>query len=695
MPPPPFGYSLFLDFEWQSRSNIRRNGLYRTVGDPSTRILCCAWKVTKQLGMSVSGEVLWTPPGGALWEEQVLGHRDIELHHFQAWASRDDVRVVSHNVEVERAVLAHKFNVHVPLERLDDTAARAAAVGLPRSLEELAIALGLGEQKDADGHSVMLKLARARKPSREDRSEFWNEANKTDDFKKLYAYCLQDLRTLEEADERLPALTPTEWEVWQATLRSNEHGLKVDQGAVVLLLGIAEREQTRLGLRFHDLVGVGINSPKAAESLGMESLDKAHVRDEIERLEKALEGGNGLLALGRDYPHVERKLEALQLRQKFARASTKKLQAFIDRTSADGRVRGTLVYGGAERTLRWAGVGIQPQNFPKGSVEDMDAAFAELHRYPHAFELVQDDVLGEISGMLRGLLEGPFLVGDEAQIEARVLAWLAGQTDLLDIFARGADPYCEMATAIYKRPITKADKHERFIGKETVLGAGYGLGHKKFRDALKLKANVEITEEFAKQTIYAFRARFPAIPRLWETLGKALVYATKFQSKCITVVPGITAGSGSVAGCPYSWFTLPSGRRLYFPFAEVVDGDVEYLGRNSHKGGSWERVRTYGGKLAENVVQAIARDVLAEAMLKVEKRGLGRIALTVHDEVVVEPGHVGPPVVIDAVNAGNVPASPLTSRQLDALRVALESRPAWAPGLPLKAEVFACNRYRK
>ena len=665
--PPRLEFSLLLDFEWQSRTSVRTSGLHRVLEDPSTRVLCCGWQVVR----TESATPRWEVTGEELW---CLGSAAPE---FAQWAAREDVLVVAHNAEVEQLVLWSRFGVAVPRWRLSDTAARAARLGLPRSLEGSAEALGLEERKDGEGHRVMLKLSRARRPSREDRSEFWTPESKPVDFQKLYEYCLQDLRVLRELHRCLPELEPQEWAVWQETLRANGEGMPVDLPAAQRLLALAEAEQERLATEFKKVTGVSPAAKNAAALLGMESLDKEHVRDEIERLR-----GENLSDMA-PWGVARKRLAALELRQQWARSSTKKLVAVLNRTNLDGRLRGQLVYGGAERTLRWAGSGVQLHNLPKGNVADMDAAYREVEALPPgpegaaAFGLLRDDPLGRISGMLRGLFLGPCLVGDEAQVEARTLAWLAGEEVLLRAFEAGADPYCEMASDIYGRQVTKADKHERFVGKEAVLGAGFQLGPKKFRDALKAKANVEVTEEFAAHVIYTFRRRFPRIAALWRVFGDGLEHAVRHQSRCIQVGP-VTMGTGQFAGgVPYAWVNLPSGRRLYYARPEIGPEGVEYLGRDQYRGGKWGRVKTYGGKITENVVQALARDILASAVLRLADRGCG-ISLTVHDEVVVPVERGG--------------TAPISASEL---RAVLEEHPSWAPGLPLKAEVFYFERYRK
>jgi DNA polymerase len=664
------GSTLYLDFEWQSRLSIRRYGLYRCAADPTMRVLCCGWRFAAD-GAPESEPRLWMPQAATAAGLDLLGAAcGPSQDRFLELAADPSVRVVAHNAEVERAVLLRKFGVEVPLSRLDDTAARARRAGLPPALDDLCDALALDEQKAADGAHVMMKLARPRRPSREDRSEFWSEAKKPEDFARLYAYCLADVRALAAVDRALPPLEPAERRRWELTARMNLRGLRVDLPALGTALEVSARAGRSLDRRFEELVGVGPRSPRAREVLGLSSLDKATVRDALKRP---------------DLTPVQR--EALEVRQRVAKSSVKKLEAFLNRTSdTDARLRGSMVYCGAERTARWSAGGVQPHNFPRGLGEGTDAAFGELRS--GALELVHDDVLATLSGMLRGFILGPLLVGDFAQVECRTLAWMAGQDDLTQMFRDGADPYCEMASAIYGRPVTKKEHpFERFIGKESVLGCGYQLGARKFAEHLDVKADVQVDEAFAQRVVSTFRRRFPKVVRLWELLGRGLVWVLREGCERGVEVGPVRMGVGAAGRVPHAWVELPSGRRLYYQRAELVsDGsgglDVQYLGRDQYRGGSWGMVRTYGGKITENVVQATSRDLLAEAMLRVADAGFP-VVLTVHDEVVSELPDGGP-------GGGSDPEGNL--RAFERLVAVV---PAWAEGLPLKAECFACERYRK
>jgi hypothetical protein len=784
---------LYLDFETRSRADLRKVGAEKYAEEPSTHVHCAAWALAEgPIHLWIQGADLIDPEAPeCAWLDLVR---------------EPSVMLVAHSCGFEKAILRAKFNLDVPVSRWNDTAARCARLSLPRSLEESALHLGLGDQKDLEGSRVMLKLARARKVSKENRDEFWNKATKPEDFERLYEYCKQDVVVMREIDKVVPELDEQERRVWELTMRMNDRGLKVDVGSIPIAEAVADHETHRLGEKFKALVGHGPSSPRAAAALGLTSLDKASVRSAL-----------------KDAPVGGKLHEALSIRKLVARSSVKKLTAFTNRTCASGRIHGTLVYAGAERTLRWSGAGVQPHNFPRGMGEATDEAFTALRA--GVFEEAYDDVLKALADILRGFFVGPFLVGDYAQIEARVLAWLAGQADLIQTFASGGDPYSEMASEIFGRPITKKSTDDslpegvtpRFIGKTVVLGCfsaetkvytdaglkrivdvqasdmvwdgstwvhhrgllcqgerevlcwqgigvtpdhlvlthdswehasqvvlekgrllesalslgssassagaptsgtgglsgsssseslistkkcetydlafagprnrfaiysdlgplivhncGYGLGAKKFREQIDTVYDVQISEEFAEKCIRAFRKKYSAIPALWRKLEAGFAYAVQNRSKRVRVGP-VFMGMVEISGREFAFIEMPNGRRMFYAYPKLNgEGRVEYLGRNLYKGGAWETVSTYGGKTTENLVQALSRDLLAAAMLRLDEAAFD-LTLTVHDEIVAEG----------------------LAERLPEFEKILTEVPTWAAGLPLAVESFHSARYRK
>lgn len=631
---------IYIDFETRSTVKPSVVGVYNYAEHPTTQISCMAWAID-------DGEVmLWKANSG----------KDFPITGLPPGAT-----LVAHNVPFERSILREKLGLDTPWSRWLDTAALARHAGLPAKLEKMAEALKLPEQKDMAGNRVMLKLAAPRKGSFEETPDgeepgprFWTEDLKPEDFALMYAYCQQDVRVMRAALALLPAMSPFERALWLATEAANERGVRIDLASIPLARAFAEGHAARLEARYRAITGekMKANTAEKAAALGLTDFRKPTIRDALRRDDLV--------------PTVR---EALEIRREGSKSSVAKLKAMANRTSPDGRLRGALTYCGAIRTGRFSSSGVQLQNIPRGYGEQTGLAFEALHR--GVLDVVFPDEIGTVAEMLRGFLVGPFIVGDFAQIEARVLAWLAGQTDLLDLFRAKADPYKVMASKIYAAPVSTIDKDQRFMGKQVILGCGYGMGAPKFKRMLDETYDMVIDDAFAASVVGTYRDTHPKIVRLWETL-QAGMFAAIQNRKSIKVGPVIMGMDGTAA-----FVQLPSGRKLYYPQArlgmrEGGGREIQFWGARREKGGGgWGIVGTYGGKLAENITQALARDVMAVAMIRLGLSGIP-VLFTVHDEVVVDAG-------VD----------------ISRFREILTRVPGWAPGLPIEADVFTTTRYRK
>ena len=370
---------------------------------------------------------------------------------------------------------------------------------------------------------------------------------------------------------------------------------------------------------------------------------------------------------------------ALEIRQEAAKSSTAKLVAMRNWTSDDGRIRNMVQYYGALRTGRWAGRGPQVQNFPRGTVKHVDLA---IHEVQVGAELETLSVfygrpLDVVSSALRGCLQaGPgnmLAVCDFSQIEARVVAWLAGQNDILDVFASGEDVYVYTAARIGSQD----PKGDRQLGKVAVLGLGFGMGGTKFVDAAATYG-IKLEPERAQEIVTQWREANHKIKQLWWDCDQAA--RTVLLGKQATVQVGrlvFSLGDGLLDGCML--LTLPSGRNLVYRNAriEAQDGKlaITYDGVDQYTR-KWTPIRTYGGKLVENATQAVARDLMALAMVQMERDGIDLIG-TIHDEVIAE----APAATARATFA--------------AMKRTMSSPPPWASGLPLGGEGFVGPRYKK
>ena len=631
----------YLDFETRSAADIRRVGTYRYAEDASTEVICAGYAIDD------GPVVLWRAGEPPEWLREV---------------ERPDTVIVAHNAEFEREILAHKMGSRFPPSKFRCTAAQAAACGLPRKLETVGEILRLEHLKKAEaGHRLVLKLSRPRRPSKANPDQFWTPETASADFAEFEDYNIGDVEAERELHRLLPPLPDREQTIWELTVAMNESGVRLDTEALGWIERVAAEESARLAAEWVRLTGVPPGSRDAAKRVGLKSLAKLAVRQALRRS---------------DLPPVVR--EALQVRQMLARTSLRKMPAMRAQVCRDGKLRGAMIYGGAERTLRWAGGGVQLHNFPRGMGEQQAEAFEALQA--GVFAMVYEDVLRALSDILKGLLTGPWLVGDFGQIEARDLAWLAGDKALLADFANGVDIYCGMASKIYGHEVKKGDKDaalhidKRQLGKMAILGCGYGMGAVKFKAQAEKDYDVLLDDETAQRAVTGYRERFPLVTGdrgLWNTLERGCRQATA-GARRIQVGP-VKMGAVDVHGRPVAYIELPSGRRLYYLRPEVVAGRISYEGRNllTHK---WERIESYGGRLTENVDQADSRDIMADRMLALRSAGF-RLAWTVHDEIVAHD-----------------------DGQKDALaefeRI-MKTAPEWHAGIPLAVEAFSTWRYRK
>ena len=567
----------------------------------------------------------------------------------------------AHNYIFEYLVLENVLGIKTNIEDWLCSMALANSVGLAAGLDPLGEFLGMPK----DSKTAMLKLS---KPRKEKPLTWWTYDDCPDTYEELYRYCKQDVAVARKVVQtfggrsRQWAMIPRERLIWAATERINHRGLLVD----VPLLSVAQRELDReyeqLNGELQNLVGVSVNQVvKFARTVGMKSVAKADVRD-------ALKDPN--------LPPTTRR--ALEIRQDIGRASIKKLvplQEFHD--PEDQRIKFTMVYAGAQKTGRWSARTLQPQNLPRGDEgEDsptIDALIAgqPLER-PHE----------QISNNLRRFLKGPFFVGDYSQIEARMLAWLAGNERLLNAFRNGIDPYKLEAANIYGKPIEKVTKDERFMGKQCVLGLGYGCGPKGFVNMLDKTYDVQLDIFESEELVCKYRYGNPEVVKYWRRIENAFRHT-------LTTGRTATVGRLKIEKKPsHVRIILPNGKPIYYHRAHIVTEErypyyeyantplkynsIRFWGRLK-KANKWGWVTTYGGKLAENVTQGSAREVIADAVIELDRQNYP-LCLLVHDEVVSE--------TVDWAT-------------LDDFVHIMKSSSPWAMGLPIDVDAHIMQRYHK
>ena len=632
-----FSRVLFLDLETRSELNLRTVDADTYARHPSTEIMCARWAIG-------DGRIQH-------WDETYFE----DLLDACPLLTDPETLLCVHNAEFEPKIFRYVLGLDIEVERLLDSAAVARAAALPGGLDDLA--KFFGGSKDAEGHRSMLKLSKPRKPSKANPDLFWTPQTKPDDFALMYAYCGWDVHWMRHAMERMPPLSVFETRVYWATYKMNKRGFPVDVPSARTLWNIVQRVRAKMSADIEDAHGFTLGqTAKIAEHLGLDSVAKAPLRDYLK--DDDLDPAMRHVALAR---------------QTFAKTSVDKLKAFIARAETTGAVHDGVMYGAAERTLRFAGRGVQPQNIPRGMGDKQILLYAMLE-YEGVLELIYgDDTLQAIADALRGLVTklGALLnVGDYSQIEARILAWMVGDEALLGAFSRGEDPYKMMAAKIYNKPVEDITGSERFMGKQTVLGCGYGLGGGGFTGMLDTTYDVQIEREEADTIVAAYRKNAPAVVKFWRKIDSALAHASNHVGKEFVIIKGRLSIKFTRADRFY--IKLPSGRKLryYEVKKEVTRRGLNWscFGRLKN-GGGYGRVKIYGGAITGHIVQSTARDVIAEAMVALDAKG-HELVLTVHDEL---------------VGFGD----------FQELEATMQTPPAWLTDFPLAVDAFQTERYRK
>jgi DNA polymerase len=653
---------LHRDYETRSHAILRKVGTYKYAADPRTEVLCAAYAVDDE-------PVRFWIPGDPVPLEF------IEAAHNPSWI------VAAHNDAFESAIEQHILHPRydwpiIPSERHICTMAMALAAGLPARLGAVADALELANRKDAAGERLMHQTSKPRRPHKEEdpAGTYWFDDPERLD--RLYDYCRQDVEVEREFHDRLPPLSSIEQELWILSSKINARGFCVDRKFAEAARRIAQAAAPEIDAELAEITGgavTGINQvARLLEWLQQQGCTTKKLdRKTIERLLQA-----------EDMQSSVRR--ALELRLGGAHAAVKKIDALLVRAGNDDRVRGAFRYHGAA-TGRWAGEGFQPQNLKRPVVEDLDAAIAavstgdyqHIHKlYPRPLAVVGDCIRSTICAA-----PGHTLIGaDFSSIESRVLAWIAGEEWKLDSYRRfdatrdpRDEPYCITACKIFRVPDGSFDKNspERAVGKTCDLAFGYmgGLGAwRKFEPD-------RFTDAEVKQFQAEWRAAHPQIKRLWYRVDRAAWQAVHERGRIVHCGRISFRCDGA-----FLQLKLPSGRKLSYPtpHIEIEDARNQVVVFADNTAGQFKDCRhgngAYGGLWTENIVSGIARDLLAEAMLRIEGAGYP-IVLHVHDEVVAE--------------------TPEGFGSTDEFTQLMIRKPAWALELPIAAQAWVSARYCK
>ena len=660
------------DYETFSELNIKQCGAHAYSEHDSTEVLCLSYAFNDE------EPILWLPDD------------DPPEDLFEALES-SEWSFAAHNANFELLIwnnvcVPKLFWPELPEDiEIIDTAAVAAMKALPRSLDGVCKALSVGEQKDKRGTHLIQKLCKPRKPSKNNPATRWTPETAPDDFNDLYEYCIQDVKAERDVHHAIGDLPKREYKLWQLDKTINNRGVHVNQKALNGAISIMDITNKQLD--------------EEASKIADGFFERTGQRDKV--IEWCEDNNYPLMNYTADYldevikdPSCPTDIKrVIQIRRMTSRTSTKKYLAMARALCRDGTIKGTLLYHGAG-TGRWTGKILQPQNLPRPTIKEIDISIAlelmEEQDHESLAFLFNDDPSGTMVSCIRGtLIPGPdktFICGDFSNVEGRGLAWSAGDTKCLKMYKEGLDLYIDMATAIYNmsyedvyNEYKNGDDSKRRMGKLAILGLGYGMGAKKFV-ATAAARGVTITLEFAQRVVDAYRNKYKAVVKYWKALEQAAINAIKNPDKSYEVKGVFYKMEEHFLTCK-----LASGRKLYYPFAEVrhmkapwgeMKDTVTYMVSEKNK---WIRTKTFGGKLAENIVQATARDLLVEAMFRIEDRGYP-ITLTVHDEALCE-------VFIRLLEKGK--------RSLKEFSDLMKQLPSWAKGFPMDVDCWQGMRYQK
>lgn len=686
---------LYHDFETRSCADLELVGLDNYLKDSSTEDLMCSWAIDDGLP--------------SLWQKHLDGRLCSEFHDA---LTDPHVVKVAWNSPFERGRWKYGFRIEVPPSQFIDPMILARHLSMPGYLEDVCQILGLGDdeakmswgtKKDPGEAQKLLKMfcipaVAAKETPLSGTMPAWYHDWDSDPemWNQFGEYCKLDLISMRAAFKKMAAfpLPKIEQRGWILDQKINDLGLPIDVPLARGSSGVAE--EIKNGLRSQIKSLTGLENPNSqpqmlawlkTQGYTFGALGKAFVA-------RALNGECELTEVAR---------EVLAIRKQSAKTSDSKLDAIINNVGSDGRLRYQFAFLGASRTGRFSAHGFQPQNLttPAKEIKDRLELAADLLRNGDTFALslefpnVMDAVTGTIRSTVKASPGKKLAVADESAIENRIIGWVTGCEAITQVFRDGKDPYLDFASKMYEEPYEKlyaefkaGDKTKRTNSKPATLGCGFGLGGgKEFEtkdgDIVKgglwgyaWNMGVKLTQDEAHKSVQVFRDSYPEVVNFWYDLENAVIDSLK--TKRVNHIGPITI---QAFGDKLLRLLLPSGRGLHYIRPRIEQVEVhgkmkegitcEGKDQKTHK---WTRIKTYGGKLTENIVQAIARDVLLNGMLLADERGLPIVG-HVHDEIICE---------VDQ----NVDA-------LSVLKDCMMTSPSWAPDLLLGAEGYMAEVYRK
>lgn len=689
-------HKLTIDFETRSNRSVTDDGPWKYSTNPYTEVICLS---VKWNGMP---STLWLP-------DKFEEYRTTEAKcskELIVCLLRNATIIEAHNVEFEVAIweniMVKLFGFPpLPKDKLRCSAAKAAVFGIPRALEKACKVMNTAVQKDKEGSLVMKQIAQPRKAKKAEVKQLkeagyeatdktnkcWKAPDGTiqylwikdpEKFTILFSYCLQDTDAEHSLSETLPDLTERALEVWRLDQEINRRGVHVDIFGCHAMINLADLYKAELNEEIVTLTDGEVTKGTQVKQIKEWMVTQGHVVTELDK-----EAINVLLEDARLSDKVKR---VLKCRQLYAKSSVAKYTAMLKRMEDDKRVRSLLMFNGAH-TGRWAGKAIQLQNLPSRDLIDSPELALEYIKKGLSLEFIKfiwESPLKVASSCIRPVFQAEpdkeFIVVDYSSVEGRGLAWLAGEQYVLDAYIAGKCAYKTAAAGVFNMnydDITK-ESSERKVGKVIELACGYQGYIGAFRQMeASMGMDVGMSDDEVKESINDWRKARPLTVRLWKQIQAAAEIAL--------TLPGAV---GTYNGIRFQYdgthlkVRIPSGRILYYPFAGMHDGETPWgkpikvitYHTTDAQTKQWKQVETYGGKLTENLIQAICADILWEALVRLDKAGFP-IVLHVHDEIVAE------------VTKG--------TRSLDEYMKIMCEVPTWATGFPIDATGFIGKYYKK
>ena len=643
--------NLEIDIETFSSVNLSKAGVYRYVESPDFEVLL--------FGYSVDGEevkVIDLACGERIPQEV---HDALEDDSVIKWAF---------NAQFERICLSkflgYAHGTYLKPDSWKCSMVWSAYMGLPLSLEGSGAVLGLEKQKLTEGKDLIRYFCTPCKPTKSNDGRTRNlPQHDMEKWERFKAYNIRDVEAEMQIQSRLQKFPVPDfvWEEYDLDQEINDRGILVDTDFVEKCIEIDKVSRENLMTKLQELTS--LDNPNSAVQMKEWLSDNGVETETLDKKAVAalIDGVPGDIS------------EVLSLRQKLAKSSVRKYQAIQNSVCEDGRVRGMFQFYGANRTGRFAGRLVQLQNLPQNHMEDLAEARALVRCGDYdSLEFLYADIPDTLSQLIRTAfiptVNKTFIVADFSAIEARVIAWFAGESWRAEVFEKGGDIYCASASQMFGVPVEKhgVNGHLRQKGKIAELALGYGgsTGALKAMGALEMG----LAEEELPELVSAWRSSNPNIVRFWWDVDRAVKKAIQEKSSTATHGVHFSCRSGML------FITLPSGRVLSYVKPRMGENkfggeSVTYEGVGGTK--KWERLESYGSKFVENIVQATSRDILMYAMKSLR---CCSIVAHVHDEIIIE-------------------ADPRMS--LDVVCDQMARVPKWADGLLLRADGYTCDFYKK